>query len=161
MILSGLGKFLLGFILAIALLVGGGVSVALYFVSKVSTLPPKPIFANDTATVKAQSPTASTTAKNTTVSTTQPSAMPTPSETASPQPPLEPGTYEARVTWSEGLILRSEPNIDAERIGSAGYNQQITVLEESVDKNWQRIRLEDSEQEGWVKAGNIERVNQE
>lgn len=151
---------MLGFILAIALLIGGGVSVALYFVSKVSTLPPKPIFANDTATVKAKTPTASTTAKNTTVPTTQPSAIPTPSE-ISPQPALEPGAYEARVTWSEGLILRSEPNIDAERIGSAGYNQQIRVLEESIDKNWQRIRLDDSEQEGWVKAGNIERINQE
>ncbi len=151
---------MLGFILAIALLVGGGVSLALYFVSKVSTLPPKPVFANDTAIVKAQSPTASATAKKTTVATTQPTATPIPSETASPQPPLEPGAYEARVTWSEGLIIRSEPNIDAERIGSAGYNQQIMVMEESADKNWQRIRLED-QQEGWVKAGNIERVNQE
>ena len=152
---------MLGFNLAIALLIGSGVSVALYLVSKVSTLPPKPIFANDAAIVKAQSPTASTTTKKTTVSTTQPSATPIPNQTASPEPPLEPGAYEARVTWSEGLILRSEPNLDAERIGSAGYNQQIIVLEESVDKNWQRIRLEDSQEEGWIKAGNIARVNQE
>ncbi len=48
--------------------------------------------------------------------------------------PLEPGAYQARVTWSQGLSLRSEPNGDAERVGSAAYNQQIVVLGESADK---------------------------
>lgn len=149
MIWSGLAKFLIGFILAIALLMGGGVAAAMYFMYKVTVHPPKPVFANEKPTVKAQGKPSSATAK--------PSATSTPSETSSPKP-LEPGAYKARVTWSQGLSLRSEPNMDAERIGSVAYNQQIVVLAESADKTWQRIRLEDSEQNGWVKAGNTERL---
>lgn len=149
MIWSGLAKFLIGFILAIALLMGGGVAAAMYFMYKVTIHPPKPVFANEKPTVKAQGKPSSATAKR--------SATSTPSETSSPKP-LEPGAYKARVTWSQGLSLRSEPNLDAERIGSVAYNQQIVVLTESADKTWQRIRLEDSEQNGWVKAGNTERL---
>lgn len=155
MIWSNLAKLLLGFILAIALLMFGGVATALYLMAKVATVPPKPVFANDT-TVKTQRPRSSTTAKRTTVSTAKPSATPASSKTSSSS--LEPGAYQARVTWSEGLSLRSEPNQDGERIGSLGYNQPIVVLAESPDKKWQRVRLEDSEQEGWIKAGNTARV---
>lgn len=154
MIWSGLAKFLLGFTLAIAILIGGGISMALFFINRVSTPPTKPVFANDTA-VKART---QPTVKPNKASSPAPSPKPTPSNVASLQP-LEPGAYYARVTWSQGLSLRSEPDTDAERIGSTAYNQQIVVLEESADKNWQRIRIKDSEQEGWVKAGNTERVN--
>lgn len=156
MIWSNLAKLLLGFILAIALLMFGGVATALYLMVKVATVPPKPVFANDKPKVLAQRPRSSTTAKRTTVSTAKPSATPASSQTSSS--PLEPGAYQARVTWSEGLSLRSEPNQDGERIGSLGYNQPIVVLAESPDKKWQRVRLEDSEQEGWIKAGNTARV---
>lgn len=160
MIWSGLAKFLLGFILAIALLMGGGVAAAMFFMYKVTVHPPKPVFANDKPTVKAQRQNSSATAKRTPLPATKPSATSTPGETSSPKP-LEPGAYKARVTWSQGLSLRSEPNLDAERIGSVVYNQQIVVLEESADKTWQRVRLENSEENGWIKAGNTERVKQE
>lgn len=159
MLLANLAKFLLGFILAIALLIGGAVAAGLYMMTIATAPPPKPMFANDKTAVKAQRPPASTTAKPKPVPAAQPSATPTPSETPSPEP-LEPGAYRALVTWSEGLSLRSEPNLDAERVGGVGYNQKIVVLEESADKNWQRIRMEDSEQEGWVKAGNTERIEE-
>lgn len=145
-------KLLLGVILAIAILMGAGVATALYFMFKVTTPPPKPIFANDKSSVTQRSP-ASKTAKRTT-SPAKPSA--TPKTDSSPEP-LALGTYKARVTWSQGLSLRSEPNLDAERTGSAAYNQLIVVLGESADKNWQRVRLEDGEQEGWIKAGNIQK----
>lgn len=151
---SSLVKLLLGVILAIAILMGGGVATALYFMFKVTTPPPKPIFANDTPSVKAQRSPASKTAKRTPSPAKKPSA--TPSSTDSSKP-LEPGAYKARVTWSQGLSLRSEPNLDAERTGSAAYNQLIVVLGESTDKNWQRVRLADGEQEGWIKAGNIQK----
>lgn len=157
MIWSGLAKFLIGFILAIAVLMGGGVAAAMYFMYKVTIHPPKPVFANEKPTVKAQGKPDSATAKRTPEPATNPSATSNPSETSSPKP-LEPGAYKARVTWSEGLSLRSEPTLDAERIGSVAYNQQIVVLEESTDKTWQRVRLEDSEQKGWIKAGNTERL---
>ena len=155
---SSLVKLLRGSILAIALLVGGGVAMALYLINKVSTPPAKPIFANDKK-VKAQRPPSSTTDTQT-VSVDKPNTTPSPLQTIAPKP-LEPGAYQARVTWPQGLLLRSEPNFEAERIGGVGYNQQIVVLEESLDKSWQRVRPEDSEQAGWIRAGNTERIEQE
>lgn len=150
---SSLVKFLLGVILAIAILAGGGVVTAMYFMFKVSTPPPKPMFANDKST-KPQSP--AKTAKSTSTTATAKSN----SSNNSSSQPLEAGAYKARVTWAEGLSLRSEPNLDAERVGSTAYNQTIVVLGESADKNWQRVRLENGEQEGWIKAGNTEKVTE-
>lgn len=152
MMRSGLAKFLLGIVLAIAVLMFGGVAVAFYFMTRVTTSPPKPVFANDKPEVKAQSGSTSTARRST--KPAQPST-PSPSEK-----PLEPGAYQARVTWADGLSLRSEPQPDAERIGGIEYDQQIVVLAESPDKNWQRVRLADGEQTGWIKAGNIERVSE-
>lgn len=149
---SGLAKVLLGVILAIAILLGGGVATALYFMLKGSSSPPKPIFANDRPSVKAQGSPTSNKAKST-------SQLTSSNSTNTPSPKsVAPGTYKARVTWSDGLSLRSEPDLDAERVGGAGYNEQVVVLGESTDKNWQRIRLENGEQEGWIKAGNTQRV---
>lgn len=154
---SALVKLFLGVIIAIALLVTGSVALALIFINRAATPPPKPIFANDTAAVKKQakaSTSSSTTAKS---KVADASANPSPSEPAAS--PLASGTYAARVTWEQGLSVRSEPSLEAERIGSVDYNQQLIVLEESQDQKWQRIRLEDDELEGWVKSGNTERVN--
>ncbi|HAX77999.1 MAG TPA: hypothetical protein DCY88_19805 [Cyanobacteria bacterium UBA11372] len=168
---SGIFKFLLGFLIAIALLVGSGVAVALYFVTKLTAPPPKPIFANDKpiakpkpspvankpATVAGASPATNATE---TVSAEQPDATSTPTETPSPKP-LEPGAYRARVTWRDGLILRDSPGTESRRIGGIGYNQQIVVVTESEDKRWIKIRVEENNEEGWVKAGNVERVESE
>lgn len=84
---------------------------------------------------------------------------PQPSPSKPPAEELEPGAYKARVTWSDGLILRDGPALEANQIGGVAYEQEIVVLKESDDKRWQNIRLPGSAQEGWVKAGNIERVN--
>lgn len=180
---SGLAKFLIGFAIAIGLMVGAGVAAALYFVTKLTTLPPKPVFANDTAAVKAQAqaqgnqpkseptpapskapaatPVPAPTATNV-ASTTEsiPSPAPTPSASPSPQT-LEAGAYKARVTWSRGLSVRSNPTLESDRIGGVAYKQDIVVLSESDDKRWLKIRTEDGETEGWVKAGNLERVDSE
>ena len=148
---SSLVKLFLGFVIAITLLVSGSVALALIFINRASSPPPKPIFANDSSAVKKAAnitkPKASTLAtKN------APKSKPSP-------PPLASGSYPARVTWNQGLSLRAEPSLDAERIGSLDYNQKIVVLQQSKDEKWQQIRLDDSELQGWVKAGNTERVN--
>lgn len=153
MIWSNLAKLLLGFVLAIALLLGGGVALAMYFMYKVSAPPPKPIFANDTTKVKLQRSASSK-------APVQKTATPSKIDATPASNSLEPGAYYVRVTWPQGLVLRSEPNLDADRVGSAVYNQQIVVLQTSADKNWERVRFENGEQEGWVKAGNTERVKQ-
>lgn len=151
---SGLVKLVLGFIIAIALLVSGSVALALIFINRASSPPPKPIFANDSSAVKK----AANIAKpkpSTPVANKKPDAAkskPSPSPSAS-------GSYPARVIWNQGLSLRAEPSLEAERIGSLDYNQEIIVLQQSKDEKWQKVRLEDGETEGWVKAGNTERVN--
>ncbi|MBD2513771.1 SH3 domain-containing protein [Nostoc sp. FACHB-973] len=169
--LSGLVKYILGIFLAIAVLIGGGVAVALYFMNRTGIPPAKPIFSNDSPSVKAQAPKATEaggkptpTPGTPTESSPNPTSTPTPTESpeATPSPkPLPSGAYRGRVSWAEGLSLRSKPNQDAERIGGVGFNQKIIVLEESEDKAWQKIRLEDSEQEGWVKAGNTEKTDEQ
>ncbi len=160
-------KYIFGFILAIVILIGGGFAMALYFMNRVSAPPPKPIYANDNPVVKAQTP-KSQTSKTNQVSLEQSSPTPdsqaTPQDTPKPESspePLLPGAYKARVTWKQGLRLRKEPTADSERTGGVTFNQKVIVLEESNDKNWQKIRLENGEQEGWVKSGNVQKIDEQ
>lgn len=155
---SALVKFFLGVIIAIALLVTGSVALALIFINRASTPPPKPIFANDSAAVKKQAKASQTNTPAKTVAAKSSAPSPSASPSASP---LASGNYKARVTWEQGLSVRTEPSLEAERLGSVDYNQEIIVLQTSQDEKWQRIRLEDGELEGWVKAGNTERVESE
>ncbi len=163
--ISNLFKFILGFLLAMGILVGGGVATALYFMNRSAIAPPKPIYANDNPEVKAQAP--KTPAPNS-KATSEPAATATPtptpttteeSKTDEATKPLPPGAFPARVTWPQGLSLRAEPKAEAERAGGAGFNQKVIVLEESDDKVWKKIRIEDSNQEGWVKAGNLQQID--
>jgi hypothetical protein len=155
---SSLTRFLVGFLLAIALLVGGGVATARYFIVKFTTPPPKPIFPNDKPVAAGKNVSAST--KPQSASSSLPSSNLAPSNAASPTPkPLEPGAYRAKVVQPIGLILRDNPSLDSNQIGGIDNNEQIVVLEESADKEWQRVRVESSDRQGWVKAGNTERTN--
>ncbi|MEC4813473.1 MAG: SH3 domain-containing protein [Scytonema sp. PMC 1069.18] len=162
-------KFVLGIFLAIAILVGGGVAVALYFMNRTSAPPTKPVFANDSPEVRGQAKKTEATEKNKKAAVqpkekpkATPKPTPKPEETpkAEEEKKLPPGAYRARVTWSQGLIVRSQPQGDAERLGGVGFNSNVIVLQQSDDQAWQKIRIEGSEQEGWVKAGNTEKVNE-
>lgn len=143
---SSVTKFLLGSFLGVAILIGSGVVVAYFLLAKLAEPPPKPYFANDKPATAVSSPEAKPPA----------ATASKPSTTASP---LEPGAYKARVVYSGGLSLRDSPSLDATRIGGVDYDQRIVILEESPDKNWQRVRLEAGDTEGWIKAGNVERLN--
>lgn len=147
--LYGIFKFLVGFLLAIVLLAGASVAAALYFAAKLTTVPERPVFPNDKTAVK----TAGAGAK--------PAPQATPVSVSSDEPspkPLEPGAYYAVVTQPIGLILRDTANRDSNRIGGVGYKERVVVLEESPDKEWQRVRIEDGNREGWVKGGNTEKI---
>lgn len=153
MSLSGIIQFLIGFILGVTLLAGSGAAAGYYFLTKLSTPPARPTFAEEKPpepVAKAQSSAAKSEA------TPKPQADPSPSPTEAELPP---GSYAARVTWAEGLSLRDGPTADAARIGGVAYNQEIIVLKESDDKRWQQVRLGEEGQEGWVKGGNIERLD--
>ncbi len=83
---------------------------------------------------------------------------PAPSSKPSPKPTETEG-YRAKITQEIGLNIRESPQADGPRIGGVDYNEEVIVLEESPDKNWQKIRLPDSSIEGWVKAGYTDRLN--
>lgn len=159
--LSNILKFTLGIFLAIAILVGSGLAAALYFMNRTAIPPAKPVFSNDTPAVKPPaSKVSDAKAKTTSNSAASPSPTPTesPKAEASPQP-LPPGAYRGLVTWPQGLSLRSEPLQEASKVGGVAFNQKVTILQTSSDQAWQKIRLESGE-EGWVKAGNTQKVEE-
>ena len=141
MSLVGVSKFILGVLLAIALLALAGAGVTRFLIAQISTPPSKPIYANDP-------------------SPQPPGAVPKPAASASPSPSPSPVAdgFPARVTQPIGLILRKDPAADALQIGGIDYNQELTVLEDAPGGAWQRVRLADG-LEGWVKGGNTERLN--
>jgi cytoskeletal protein RodZ len=162
-------KFVLGIFLALTILVGGGVAVALYFMNRTSAPPTKPIFANDSPQVRGQAQKVGLTEKDKKSGykledkpKATPKPTPKPEESPKPEEPksLPPGAYRARVTWEQGLSVRSQPQVDAERVGGVGFNSKVIVLQQSDDKAWQKIRIEGGEQEGWVKAGNTEKIDE-
>jgi Bacterial SH3 domain len=150
---SGFLKFFTGLFLAIAILAGGGFLTAQYFIAKLSTPPPKPTFPND----KPSSPTRTASSSRLKPASTEKPDTSDPS--ASPKP-LPAGAFEGRVTQPIGLILRDAPGRDSGQIGGIDYNDKVTVLETSADGDWQKVKLQPSDREGWVKAGNIEKLGQ-
>ncbi|WP_202220238.1 SH3 domain-containing protein [Okeania sp. KiyG1] len=134
-------KFLVGFILAILLLAGASAAAVLYFAAKLTRMPEKPIFTNEKPIAQK-------------VSTSSPGATNT---NLSNQ--LDPGAYRAIVVEPIGLILRDTPSRDANRIGGISYQEKVIVLEESSDKRWQKVRVDDgSNRTGWVSGGNTEKL---
>ncbi|MGC1393007.1 MAG: SH3 domain-containing protein [Coleofasciculaceae cyanobacterium] len=152
MSLSGIAKFFIGFILGIAILVGSSAAAVFYFWTQLSVVPSRPTFSEE----KPQpSPVAQKAAKTNSTAAINKPATPV---KASPKE-LPAGAYKARVTWPEGLILRDAAGADAARIGGVAFNQEVVVLQESSDQRWQKVSVGDGDLEGWIKAGNADRVN--
>ncbi|WP_088891700.1 SH3 domain-containing protein [Leptolyngbya ohadii] len=144
MSLTGISQFVLGFALAIGLLFASGVAATRYLLTRVATPPPRPTFSNDPSPAPAVPPAAAPAAS------AAPAAAPAVS-------PVAQG-YAAKVTQPIGLIVRKEASVDSVEVGGVDFNQQVTVLEDSADGGWQKVRLADGT-EGWVKGGNTEKVN--
>jgi hypothetical protein len=165
MSLSRFFQFFLGSTLGIAIMVAAGLGAGYLAVVRLSTAPPRPTFDNERGMVpkpvaKKSSTKSQEAQKNVGASpspTANPSAEASPSPSPSPSASPE-GKYSATVSYGEGLSVRSDPSVDAERIGGVDYQENIIVLEESSDQQWQRIRSEATGIEGWIKAGNIERA---
>jgi cytoskeletal protein RodZ len=151
-----LTKLLSGFLLAIALVVGGSTYAVQYVIAQFTTPPPRPTFPNDKPAAKAKP--VSAPAKPSPKPSPSPSPSPTPSETPSPKP-TEAAGYPARITQPMGLNIREGPSVDANRLSGVDYDQQVIVLEDSEDKEWQRVRVEGTDIQGWIKSGYTERVN--
>jgi Bacterial SH3 domain len=142
--LVGLSKFLLGFTLAVAILLGAGVIFTNFVIGRLASLPARPTFPNDAqpkAAVAAQDP-----------------AKPAPAEAPKEPEPAPAEGYAAKVTQPIGLLLRAEPSADSNEVDGVAFEEEVTVLETSADGGWQRIRLANGS-EGWVKGGNTEKLN--
>lgn len=159
-ILIGLLKFILGVSLAIAILGASGFYGARYVMTRLTAPPERPLFPeeggvpldNDTADAAESGDPAQGT-DETAASADETAAV------AEPEPELEPGAYEARVIQPIGLILRQGPDVSTTQLGGIAYNEVVVVLDDSSEQRWMKIRLPDSNVEGWVKSGNTEKIN--
>lgn len=160
MSMSGFFQFVIGFVLGIIFFSAGIAGGAYLFLTKVAVNPSKPVFSEEKTTptpVKSTDNSAQTTKSISAQTKTAETPIKEEKEEAKPEK-LPTGAYRAKVTWSTGLSLRAEPDKNAERIGGIGYNSEIIILNTSEDDNWQRVRLPGSGQEGWIKAGNVEKI---
>lgn len=164
----GLLQFILGFVVGVLILAGGAVGAGYYFLSQMASAPPKPTF-NQEKTTSSETNNSKETKENKETNNSKetkenqtekptPKASPTSSPTPTPEKEekLPEGAYNARVTWSSGLTVRSEPSVGGSRTGGLSYNEQIIILEEK--EGWQKIRTS-SGVEGWVKSGNTNKID--
>ena len=161
-------QFVLGFIFGISLIAGVAASAGYLYFKKMSTVPEKPVFSEEMAKsipTEIEEQPATTPAETTTIEPEAPEPEAPEPETPEPEAPepetpeLPSNAYMAQVTWPQGLSLRSEPSLNAARVGGISYNAKIIILEDSADGKWQKVRLPWSEQEGWVKGGNTKRIS--
>ncbi|MCL6435713.1 MAG: SH3 domain-containing protein [Leptolyngbyaceae cyanobacterium HOT.MB2.61] len=159
---SDLVKVLSGVFLAVVLIASGSFIAAQYVIAQFTALPPKPIFPNDNPSPNPSLQAKPVKAAQANPAAAKPTSSPTPSPSPSPTPSpqkREASGYRARIILSQGLNLRENPDRYAERIGGVDYNESIIILEDSPDGEWQKVRVESSGQEGWIKSGYTERAN--
>ncbi len=164
--LSSTVQFILGFVLGISLIAGISGTVIFAYYKKMSTLPKKPAFPEVPAKPSASKDIQPSTSieplesKSNMAEESEKLAQEEAKLESKPESELPPNAYRAEVTWPQGLSLRAEPDVNAERIGGVGFEENIIILEDSADGEWQRVRIPGSEQEGWVKGGNTKRTSE-
>lgn len=157
MSISGFFQFVLGLILGVSIVAGGAVSFGYVLLTRMTGTPPKPVYSEESAKPKEESKEPAIVSSNE-ANKSQPETASTATAPKEVEAPLPLGAYKAVVTYPDGLSMRSEANKDADRIGSVLVNDEIIVLQESEDKKWQKIRIAKNDKEGWVKAGNIKKI---
>jgi len=160
--LSATVQFILGFVLGISLIAGTTGTLVFAYYQRMSVLPKKPVFSETEVAEEAVTSDLDQTEIEPLESTVDSEPEPEPEsvavEAVTPEPQIPPNAYRATVTWPEGLSLRAEPEIDAERVGGIETKATIFILENSTDGKWQRVQLPWNGQEGWVKAGNTKKL---
>jgi uncharacterized protein YgiM (DUF1202 family) len=151
--LVGFSKLTLGVFLAIFLLSLAGVATARYFMTRLSVLPSKPVFSNETVVTGADPTAADPTATADSDPVADSTETPTPEQVPFERPP---DSYDAVVVQPIGLVLRSGPGQEFQQLGGIDYNDPVLVLKSSDDGEWLNVRLPDTGQEGWIKSGNTQ-----
>jgi hypothetical protein len=155
-------QIFLGIVIGLMLIFAGAAASGYYFLSRLAENPSRPVFPEEMPKPEPEPEASPSESPAAAEAPSEAAAAPSPEPTPEPSPEadtLKPGEYKARVTWSEGLSLRDSPSADGARIGGIAFNKEMIVIEESQDGNWQKVRLPGSEQSGWVKAGNAEKVD--
>jgi Bacterial SH3 domain len=145
-------QFLLGSVLGLSLMAAVGAGALFIVVQQLTARPPRPTFENDDPNFAARQ---RQTPKPSPSGSGSPGESPSPSDSPSPSASPE-GSYRATVSFPDGLSVRDAP--DGTQIGGVGYQETLIVLEESSDKRWLKVRSEATQIEGWIKAGNVTKV---
>jgi hypothetical protein len=150
---AGESKFILGFILVIALLFLAGASLTRSLLAWISRpisrgSQPSQVVSPSPVTNSTASPTPSLSISSPSVS---PGNLPSISPSASPQ------SYQARINQPIPVTVRQSPKADASEIGTIQFNQEVTILEVSSDGTWSRVRA--GTLEGWIKSSYAQRIN--
>ncbi len=130
--------------------IGGGIGYY-FFVTQMSTRPPKPVFAEERQGYKPPA-----TAKQKAAVAAKPTQSPIVKDPNVIEK-LPPEAYDAKVVWKDGLSLKKEPDSGAEKLGGVAFNAKVAIVKTTDDKQWVLIRSETDNLQGWVKAGNIDK----
>jgi Bacterial SH3 domain len=137
--------------------IAGGVGYY-FFITQMSTHPPKPLFAEERDGGK---PSAKAKPKpKTAVGVTIASPSPVVEDPNNPNAvqPLAPEAYDAKVIWKDGLSLKQDPDPGSEKVGGVAFDAKVAIIETSEDKQWVRIQSQTDNLQGWVRAGNIDKA---
>jgi hypothetical protein len=134
----------IGILIGLLGLSGVAAGVGYYlFITQISTHPPKPVFAEEREGSK---------------TAISPKASQVPIATDGAIQKLAPSAYDAKVTWKDGLSLKKDPNLKAEKVGSVAFDAKVAIVKTSDDKEWVLVQPETDNIQGWVKANNIEKT---
>ncbi len=127
-----------------------------FFITQMSTHPPKPIFAEERGGPK---PIAAKPKPKSKTAAAIPSPAPAAKDPLSPDAPdkLPPESYDAKVVWKDGLSLKKDPQLGAAKVGGVAFNAKVAIVKTSDDKQWVLIQSETNNLQGWVRAGNIDK----
>jgi uncharacterized protein YgiM (DUF1202 family) len=67
-------------------------------------------------------------------------------------------TYLALVVYQGDLILRDKPDSSGKVLDKLRFDDTVTVVGESDNKQWQQVRFESKGIEGWIQVGNVKRA---
>ncbi|XHU95176.1 MAG: SH3 domain-containing protein [cyanobacterium endosymbiont of Rhopalodia gibba] len=162
-------QFILGFFVGILLLVSGTTALAYVVFYRLNTLPPKPTFVEEKEEKAVEASNLESNVQQKAKKSEEKSQEKIAAQQTQSSPEIEEekeekekdlpsGAYKASVIWPNGLSLRAEPGEDAQRIGGLDYKDEVIILKTSLDGDWQNVRLSGNGQEGWVKAGNVQKV---
>lgn len=106
------------------------------------TLPPKPIFPNENGAPPPPKP------------VVQAPKLEKPKPKA---PEKLDVLYKATVNSSIGLVLRQKPEPGSEAAGGADFKAEVEIIKESDDREWVLVRDPATQEQGWVRVGNLTR----